>query len=200
MVSRWELDKFKNCWNKSFRSSKILTLLYQQFSNMLISQRDMSGLRFRALSLGDWVVPRVNFGLFLFLCACYYWNASYIKETYNFTFKKNFSFDKIDSVSFLYIIHWYFKRTKKKKSPKVPWCWFCKKFYGTNRLYHIRRNIGLGDGGNSGVLREQSYWQDVFTSWTLKACPPHHVAHQTFIPHATFVFIKSLCRDTKRYY
>jgi hypothetical protein len=38
LISCWELDKFKNCWNKSFRTSKILTLLYQQFSNLLISQ------------------------------------------------------------------------------------------------------------------------------------------------------------------
>ncbi len=37
LISLWELDKFKNCWNKSFRASKILTLLYQQFSNLLIS-------------------------------------------------------------------------------------------------------------------------------------------------------------------
>ncbi len=49
-LSRWELDKFKNCWNKSFRASRILTLLYQQFSNLLISQRDMSGPRLGALS------------------------------------------------------------------------------------------------------------------------------------------------------
>ncbi len=34
LISRWELDKFKNCWNKSFWTSKILTLLYQQFSNL----------------------------------------------------------------------------------------------------------------------------------------------------------------------
>ncbi len=27
LISRWELDKFKNCWNKSFRTSKILTLI-----------------------------------------------------------------------------------------------------------------------------------------------------------------------------
>ncbi len=40
-----ELDKFKNCWNKFFRTSKILTLFYQQFLNLLISQRDMSGPR-----------------------------------------------------------------------------------------------------------------------------------------------------------
>jgi hypothetical protein len=50
LMSRWELDKFKNCWNKSFRSSRILTLLYQQFSNLLISQRNMSGPWLGALS------------------------------------------------------------------------------------------------------------------------------------------------------
>jgi hypothetical protein len=43
LLSRWELDKFKNCLNKSFRTSKIQTLLYQQFLNLFISQRDMSG-------------------------------------------------------------------------------------------------------------------------------------------------------------
>jgi hypothetical protein len=53
LISRWELDKFKNCWNNSFRTSKILTLLYQQFSNLLIFQRDKSGLRLGALS-NDW--------------------------------------------------------------------------------------------------------------------------------------------------
>jgi hypothetical protein len=50
LMSRCELDKFKNCWNKNFRTSKILTLLYQQFSNSLISQRDMSGPRLGTLS------------------------------------------------------------------------------------------------------------------------------------------------------
>ncbi len=50
LVYRWELDKFKTCCNKSFTNSKILTLLYQQFSNSLISQRDMSGPRLGALS------------------------------------------------------------------------------------------------------------------------------------------------------
>ncbi len=40
LISCWKLDKFKNCWNKSFRTSKILTLLYQQFPNLLISQQD----------------------------------------------------------------------------------------------------------------------------------------------------------------
>ncbi len=54
LISRWELDKFKNYWNKSFRTSKILTLLYEQFSNLLISQRDMSGPRLGALSNNRW--------------------------------------------------------------------------------------------------------------------------------------------------
>jgi hypothetical protein len=50
LISRWELDKFKNCLNKSFRTFKILTLLYQQSSNLLIPQRDLSGPRLGALS------------------------------------------------------------------------------------------------------------------------------------------------------
>ncbi len=54
LISRWELDKLKNCWNKSFRTSKILIILYQQFSNLFISQRDMSGPRLGALSNKRW--------------------------------------------------------------------------------------------------------------------------------------------------
>jgi hypothetical protein len=54
LISCWELDKFKNFWNKSFRSSKIMTLLYQQFSNFLISQRDMNVPRLGALSNNRW--------------------------------------------------------------------------------------------------------------------------------------------------
>jgi hypothetical protein len=50
LIPHWELDILKNCRNKSFRTFKILTLLYQQFSNWLISQRDMSGPRLGALS------------------------------------------------------------------------------------------------------------------------------------------------------
>jgi hypothetical protein len=53
-ISLWELDNFKNCWNKSFRTSKILTLLYQQFSHLLISQQVMSGPRLGALSNNRW--------------------------------------------------------------------------------------------------------------------------------------------------
>jgi hypothetical protein len=54
LISRSELGKFKNCWNIIFRTSKILTLLYQRFSNLLISQRDMSGPRLGSLSNNGW--------------------------------------------------------------------------------------------------------------------------------------------------
>jgi hypothetical protein len=54
LISCWELDKFKNCWNKCSRTSKIPKFLYQQFSNLLISQQDMSGPRLRALSNNMW--------------------------------------------------------------------------------------------------------------------------------------------------
>jgi hypothetical protein len=54
LISRWKLDKFKNCWSKCFRTSNILTLLYQQFSNVLSSQRDMNGPRLGALSNIRW--------------------------------------------------------------------------------------------------------------------------------------------------
>ncbi len=46
VISRWELDKFRNCWNERFNTSKFLTLLYQQFSNLSISQQDISGPRY----------------------------------------------------------------------------------------------------------------------------------------------------------
>ncbi len=60
LISSWELiGKFKNCWNKSFWKSKILTVLYQQFSNLLISQRDMSGPRLGALSNNRWSVGSI---------------------------------------------------------------------------------------------------------------------------------------------
>jgi hypothetical protein len=54
LIPRWELEKFQNCWNKSFRTFKILTLLCQQFLNLLISQRGMSGPRLGALSNNRW--------------------------------------------------------------------------------------------------------------------------------------------------
>jgi hypothetical protein len=49
LISCWELDTFKNFWNKSFITSKILTHLYQQCSN-LFSQRDKRGPRLGVLS------------------------------------------------------------------------------------------------------------------------------------------------------
>ncbi len=54
LISRWELENFKNCWNQRFKTPKILTLLYQQFSNLLISQWDISGPRLGALSNNRW--------------------------------------------------------------------------------------------------------------------------------------------------
>jgi hypothetical protein len=59
LISRWELDKFRNCWNKTFRTSKILMLLCQQFLNLLISQQDMSGPRLGALSNNRWLGGRI---------------------------------------------------------------------------------------------------------------------------------------------
>ncbi len=49
LIGNLTVNKFKNCWTKSFRTSKNLTLLYVQFLNVLISQRDMSGARLGAL-------------------------------------------------------------------------------------------------------------------------------------------------------
>ncbi len=54
LIHCWELDKIKNCRNKSFRISKVLTLLYQQLSDLLISQRYISGPRLGALSNNRW--------------------------------------------------------------------------------------------------------------------------------------------------
>ncbi len=54
LITRWELDKFKDYSKKNCGTSKILTLLYQQFLNLFISQRNMSGPRLRALSNNRW--------------------------------------------------------------------------------------------------------------------------------------------------
>ncbi len=54
LISCWELDKFRKCWNKSFRTYIILTLLYHQFPNLLVSQQDMSGPRLGAVSNNRW--------------------------------------------------------------------------------------------------------------------------------------------------
>ncbi len=61
LITCWELDKCKNCRNKSFRTSRILILLYQQFLNLLISQRYMSGPRLGALSNNRWSRGTIKF-------------------------------------------------------------------------------------------------------------------------------------------
>ncbi len=48
------LTNLKISETKSFRTSKILTLLYQQFLNLLISLRDMNGPRLGTLSNNRW--------------------------------------------------------------------------------------------------------------------------------------------------
>ncbi len=37
LIFRWDLDKFKNCWNKSFRTSKIVTRVCQQFFELIVN-------------------------------------------------------------------------------------------------------------------------------------------------------------------
>ncbi len=70
LISRWELDKFKNCWNKSFGASKFPRLLYQQLSNFLTTKRDISGPRLGALSNNRWSgAPRITV---LFFCSFYF--------------------------------------------------------------------------------------------------------------------------------
>ncbi len=54
LLSRWELDKFKNYWNKIAFEPLEFWHLYQQFSNWLNSQRDMSGPRSGALYNNRW--------------------------------------------------------------------------------------------------------------------------------------------------
>jgi hypothetical protein len=49
LISCLEVDKIKKLLKKSSRAYKILTILYQKFSNLSISQRDMSGPRLGAL-------------------------------------------------------------------------------------------------------------------------------------------------------
>jgi hypothetical protein len=43
LISRWEINEFENCWYKSVRIFEVLKLLFQPFSNLVISQRDRSG-------------------------------------------------------------------------------------------------------------------------------------------------------------
>jgi hypothetical protein len=55
LISCWEVNKFENCWYKSVRILKVLMKrLFQQFSNLSSSQRDMSGPRLGSLSINRW--------------------------------------------------------------------------------------------------------------------------------------------------
>jgi hypothetical protein len=49
-----EINKFKNCWNKSVRILEVLKLLFKQFLNMSSSQRDMSGPILGDMSNNRW--------------------------------------------------------------------------------------------------------------------------------------------------
>jgi hypothetical protein len=54
LISRWEINKFENCWYKSVRILQVLKLLFQQFLNLSSFYRDMSGLILGALSNNRW--------------------------------------------------------------------------------------------------------------------------------------------------
>ncbi len=43
LISRWEINKFENCWYKRVRILEVLKHLFQNFLNLSTSQRDMSG-------------------------------------------------------------------------------------------------------------------------------------------------------------
>ncbi len=43
LISRWEINKFENCWFKSVRILEVLKLLFQQCLNLSSSQQDMRG-------------------------------------------------------------------------------------------------------------------------------------------------------------
>jgi hypothetical protein len=50
LISRLEMNKFKNCWYKSVRFLEVLKLLFLRFLNLSNSQRDMSGPRLGTMS------------------------------------------------------------------------------------------------------------------------------------------------------
>jgi hypothetical protein len=54
LISRWEINKFENCWHKSVRILEVLKLLFQQFLNLSSSERDISGPRLGALCNNTW--------------------------------------------------------------------------------------------------------------------------------------------------
>ncbi len=54
LISRWEINKFENCWYISVRILEVLKIWFQQFLNLSSSQRDMSGPVLGALSNNRW--------------------------------------------------------------------------------------------------------------------------------------------------
>jgi hypothetical protein len=65
LISRWEINKFENCWYKSVRILEVSKLLFQQFLNLSSSQRDISGSILGDLSNNRWSV--------VFSCAFHFW-------------------------------------------------------------------------------------------------------------------------------
>ncbi len=43
LITRWEINKFKNCCYKSVRILEVLKHLFRQFLNLSSSKRDLSG-------------------------------------------------------------------------------------------------------------------------------------------------------------
>ncbi len=54
LMSRWEINKFQNCWYKSVRILEVLKHLFHQSLNLSSSKRDMSGPILGALSNNRW--------------------------------------------------------------------------------------------------------------------------------------------------
>ncbi len=54
LISRWEINKFENCWYNSVRISEVLKLLFRQFLNLSSFQGDMSGPILGNLSNSRW--------------------------------------------------------------------------------------------------------------------------------------------------
>jgi hypothetical protein len=61
LISRWEINKFENCWYKIVRILEVLMLLFQQFLNLPSSQQDMRGPILGALSNNRWSWGRYFF-------------------------------------------------------------------------------------------------------------------------------------------
>ncbi len=139
LISRWELDKFKNCWNKSFRTSKILTLLYQQFSNLSISQWYMNGPRLGALSNNRWS------GGSIFAHFEFFWSKKTSKRCARHDFRSQYLSCRTRQTSLLYCMlirdrmaSWEYKPNKKQNQCYGRWAERKKfqNFYNSGNLLH----------------------------------------------------------------